>query len=233
MTYKKIDTPSAMRSLKKKLNDGKKRTVSSRRWLERQLNDPYVTLAKADGYRSRAAFKLIDIDDKYRLLKPGKIVIDLGAAPGGWSQIAVDRVKSTSPKGGRVIGIDLQEIAPIPGAILLQADFTDESAQKNLIDLLKGKADVILSDMAAPACGMTDVDHLRIMMLVESAFEFAKHVLKDGGSFVAKVLRGGTETELLKQLKQSFNKVTHFKPPSSRKDSAEMYVVAVGFRENK
>lgn len=223
--------PGQSRQLTVKIKNKKDRTASSRRWLERQLNDPYVNQARDLGFRSRAAFKLIEIDDKYHLLAKGKTVIDLGAAPGGWSQVAAERVKSGNPKGGKVIGVDLQEMAPIPGVTLLQADFTADETQDQLIALLNGKADIVLSDMAAPACGMTDVDYIRIIALVESAYHFAKTVLKDGGSFVAKVLRGGTEAELLKELKKSFTKVQHFKPPASRKDSAEMYVIATGFRE--
>jgi 23S rRNA (uridine2552-2'-O)-methyltransferase len=218
------------RHTKIKLQPKKKRTVSSRRWLERQLNDPFVQEAKRQGYRSRAAFKLIEIDDKFRLLKPGQTVIDLGAAPGGWTQVAVERVKSTTNPQSQVIGVDLSAIAPIEGATLLQSDFTEEVTQQELMEKLGGKAHLIISDMAAPACGMTDVDHLRIMLLVEQAFIFAQQVLAPQGAFVAKVLRGGTETNLLRQLKQSFTKVAHFKPASSRQDSAEMYVVALGFR---
>lgn len=219
------------RSLRVKVGDKKERTVSSRRWLERQLNDPYVQRSKDLGYRSRAAFKILEIDEKFKFFARGKKVIDLGAAPGGWSQVAAAKVHSTNPaKGGRVIAVDLQEIAPIPGVVTLQMDFTLSETQSYLLTLLDGPVDIVLSDMAAPACGMTDVDHLRIMNLVESAFAFAKEVLAEKGVFVAKVLRGGTEAELLKQLKQSFTRVMHFKPPSSRKDSAEMFVVATGFK---
>lgn len=218
------------RSLKVKLASNKKRTNSQRAWLERQLNDPYVRQAKVDGYRSRAAYKLVEIDQKYKILKPGQKVIDLGACPGGWTQVAVERVKSQTNNKAKVIGVDLTEMPDIPGATVFQGDFTEDSTQQRLIELLDGKAHVILSDMAAPACGMTDVDHIRIMLLVEEAFNFAENVLASGGAFVAKVLRGGTEAELLKRLKSSFQKVTHFKPPASRKDSAEMYVVGIGFR---
>lgn len=221
---------TSTRHLKVKLSSNKKRTNSQRAWLERQLNDPYVRQARVDGYRSRAAYKLVEIDQKYRILKPGQKVIDLGACPGGWTQVAVERVKSQANNKAKVIGVDLTEMADIPGATVFQGDFTEDSTQQRLIELLDGKADVILSDMAAPACGMTDVDHIRIMLLVEEAFNFAENVLSPKGAFVAKVLRGGTETELLKRLKSSFQKVTHFKPPASRKDSAEMYVVGIGFK---
>lgn len=218
------------RAAKVKLQSAKKRTVSSRRWLERQLNDPFVQQAKMSGYRSRAAFKLIEIDDKYKILRPGLKVVDLGAAPGGWTQVAVERLKVALNPKSQVVGVDLSAIPTIEGATLLQADFTHETTQQELIAHLNGKAHVVLSDMAAPACGMTDVDHMRIMALVENAYEFAKEVLHPGGAFVAKVLRGGTEASLLKQLKQSFAKVSHFKPSSSRQDSSEMYVIGLNFR---
>lgn len=218
------------RSARVKLKSSKKRTLSSRRWLERQLNDPFVQQAKMSGYRSRAAFKLIEIDEKFKILRPGQKVIDLGAAPGGWTQVAVERLKVATTPSSQVIGVDLSPIAAIDGATLLQADFTEEQTQQELVSLLNGKAHVVLSDMAAPACGMTDVDHMRIMALVESAYEFAKEILLPGGSFVAKVLRGGTEADLLKQLKLSFAKVVHFKPTSSRQDSSEMYVIGLQFR---
>jgi 23S rRNA (uridine2552-2'-O)-methyltransferase len=217
--------------LKVNLTSSKKRTNSQRAWLERQLNDPYVHQAKAAGYRSRAAYKLIEIDQKYKLLKPGYTVVDLGACPGGWTQVAVERVKSQTNEKAKVIGVDLTEFPGIPGATIFQGDFTEEKTQHHLIELLDGKATVILSDMAAPACGMTDVDHIRIMLLVEEAFNFAETVLTPGGAFVAKVLRGGTEATLLKRLKSRFEKVNHFKPPASRRDSAELYVVGMGFRE--
>ena len=225
MPTKNKNTPSSDRHLKVRVTDKKERTASSRRWLERQLNDPYVRHAKQKGYRSRAAFKLLEIDNKFRLLSKGKRVIDLGSAPGGWSQVAVERVK-----GGLVIGVDIQDVDPIPGAHLIKADFTETETITQILTLFHGKVDVVLSDMAAPACGIPKVDHVRIMNLVELAFNFSKDVLEPGGSFVAKVLRGGTETYLLTQLKQAFTKVTHFKPPSSRKDSAELFVVAIGFK---
>lgn len=219
--------------LKVRVKSKNNRTESSRRWLERQLNDPYVHLAKKEGFRSRAAYKLLEIDEKFKILKPGYVVVDLGASPGGWTQVAVERVKSQTNTKGKVVGIDLTAMNEIPGATLLQADFTTQEAQQKLVDLLgseEKKINVVLSDMAAPACGMSSVDHTRIMMLLEEAYLFACEVLAPGGSFVAKVLRGGTEATLLAQLKKSFQKVTHFKPPASRSDSAEMYVIALGFR---
>jgi 23S rRNA (uridine2552-2'-O)-methyltransferase len=205
------------------------RTVSSQRWLQRQLNDPYVVEAKKRGYRSRAAFKLLQLDDQFHFLKPGARVVDLGAAPGGWTQVAVERVKPG--KGGAVVvGIDLSPVDPIAGATVLAKDFYDDDAPALLTGLLAGPADVVLSDMAAPAIGDTQTDHLRIMMLAETAHDFARQVLKPGGTFIAKVLRGGTERALLDLLKRDFVKVRHVKPEASRADSAEMYVVATGFR---
>src|SRR5215831_15897350 len=201
------------------------RTVSSQRWLQRQLNDPYVAEAKKRGYRSRAAFKLLQLDDQLRFLKPGARVVDLGAAPGGWTQVAVERVK-----GGVVVGIDLTPVEPIAGATVLAKDFYDDDAPDALKSLLGGPADVVLSDMAASATGDPQVDHLRIMALAEAAHDFARQILKPGGTFVAKVLQGGTERRLLEQLKRDFAKVRHVKPAASRADSAEMYVVATGFR---
>jgi 23S rRNA (uridine2552-2'-O)-methyltransferase len=205
------------------------RTVSSQRWLQRQLNDPYVAEAKKRGYRSRAAFKLLQIDDQVRFLKPGGRIVDLGAAPGGWTQVAVERVRPRQT-GGVVIGIDLTPIEPIPGATVLAKDFYDDDAPAVLEKLLAGPADVVMSDMAAAATGETQVDHMRIMGLAETAHDFARQVLKPGGTFVAKVLRGGTERTLLDRLKQDFARVRHIKPEASRADSAEMYVVATGFR---
>jgi 23S rRNA (uridine2552-2'-O)-methyltransferase len=205
------------------------RTTSSQRWLQRQLNDPYVAEAKKRGYRSRAAFKLLQLDDQVRFLKPGTRVVDLGAAPGGWTQVAVERVKPER-SDGMVLGIDITPIAPIPGATVLAKDFYDEDAPALLRERLGGPADVVLSDMAASATGDPQIDHLRIMSLAEAAHAFAAEVLKPGGTFVAKVLRGGTERTLLDQLKHDFAKVRHIKPEASRADSAEMYVVATGFR---
>jgi 23S rRNA (uridine2552-2'-O)-methyltransferase len=211
------------------LKDRKQRTESSRRWLLRQLNDPYVQKAKAEGYRSRAAFKLLDIDQKFHLLKKGGIIVDLGAAPGGWTQVALKKIGES----GKVIAIDLQEIEPLPPAEIIQGDFMEEAMLEKLLSSLPSKVDVVLSDMAAPACGMTDVDHIRIMALVELVYDFCFAALKPGGAMVAKVLRGGTENKLLQSMKKSFSKVVHFKPSSSRADSAEMYLVATGFRPEK
>jgi 23S rRNA (uridine2552-2'-O)-methyltransferase len=213
------------------------RTVSSQRWLQRQLNDPYVAEAKKRGYRSRAAFKLLQLDDQFRFLRPGARVVDLGAAPGGWTQVAVERVHpgrgrgdKGGDKGGVVVGIDLTPVEPIAGATVLAKDFYDEDAPDILTERLGGPADVVLSDMAAAATGDPQIDHLRIMGLAEAAHDFANQVLKPGGTFVAKVLRGGTERTLLERLKRDFARVKHVKPEASRADSAEMYVVATGFR---
>ncbi len=219
-------TPTG-RSLHVRVKTSKGRKISSNRWLERQLNDPYVQKAKVMGYRSRAAFKLAEINDKFKFLKPGMRVVDLGAAPGGWSQVAL---KIVGHKKGQVVGIDLQEIEPVEGAIFLVGDFLDDAMPDLLKEHLTGPVDVVLSDMAAPACGHPQTDHIRIMDLAESAFLFAQETLAPGGCFVAKVLRGGTEGQLLLQLKKHFERVSHFKPPSSRKDSAEMFVIALGFR---
>jgi 23S rRNA (uridine2552-2'-O)-methyltransferase len=205
------------------------RTVSSLRWLQRQLNDPYVAEAKKRGFRSRAAFKLLQLDDQFHFLKPGGRVIDLGAAPGGWTQVSVERVKAERGEGA-VIGIDITPVEPIAGATVLTKDFYDEDAPKMLTALLGGPADVVLSDMAASATGDPQVDHMRIMGLAEAAHDFARQILKPGGTFVAKVLRGGTERTLLDRLKQDFIRVRHVKPEASRADSAEMYVVGTGFR---
>jgi 23S rRNA (uridine2552-2'-O)-methyltransferase len=205
------------------------RTVSSQRWLQRQLNDPYVAEAKKRGYRSRAAFKLLQLDDQFRFLRPGARVVDLGAAPGGWTQVAVERVRPERSKGV-VVGLDVTPVEPIAGATVLAKDFYDEDAARLLNEQLGGRADVVLSDMAAAATGDPQIDHLRIMGLAEAAHDFASEVLKPGGTFVAKVLRGGTERTLLDRLKRDFVRVKHVKPEASRADSAEMYVVATGFR---
>ena len=209
-----------------RLKDEKRRTLSSRTWLERQLADPYVARAKKEGFRSRAAFKLIEIDDKYRLLKPGGRVVDLGAAPGGWSEIAARRIGPS----GRVIALDILDFKPLTGIEFLKLDFLDETAPDCLKDMLGGKADLVLSDMAANATGHRKTDHLRIMALAEAAAHFAREVLDEGGSFLCKVLQGGTETVLLAELKRDFETVKHVKPPASRTDSAELYLLAKGFR---
>ncbi len=206
-----------------------KRSHSSHQWLSRQLNDPYVRKAHAEGYRSRAAFKLIEIDDKNKILKRGARVVDLGAAPGGWSQVAAERI-GVEKGQGKIVAIDLLEIEPINGVEFAQMDFNDEDAPDRLKAMLGGQADVVLSDMAANTIGHRQTDHLKIVALVEMAAEFAREVLAPGGSFVAKVLQGGTEGELLASLKRDFKVVKHIKPPASRKDSAELYVLAIGFR---
>jgi 23S rRNA (uridine2552-2'-O)-methyltransferase len=199
------------------------------RWLARQIKDPYVAAANRDGLRSRAAYKLIELDDRFHFLKPGAKVLDLGAAPGGWSLVAADRVR-VAKGAGRVVAVDLQEIEPIPEVEILQLDFMAAEAPEQIKAVLNGLADVVLSDMAAPATGHGPTDHLRIMGLLEVAHDFAISVLAPGGTFVGKVLRGGTERELLVSLKRDFAEVRHVKPPASRKDSAEIYVVASGFR---
>lgn len=221
------------RQLHVKVKTARKRSVSSARWLERQLNDPYVAASKREGLRSRAAYKLTEIDDKYRFLKPGMRVLDLGAAPGGWSQIAAERVKSTGggASPGQVVAIDYLDFDPIPGVTALKLDFTAENAEAELKALLRdGGADVVLSDMAAPTVGHTRTDHLRIMGLAEAAAHFAVEVLSPGGTFLCKVFQGGAERELLDMLKRSFAIVRHIKPPASRSDSAELYVLATGFK---
>jgi 23S rRNA (uridine2552-2'-O)-methyltransferase len=210
-----------------RLKDEKRRTLSSRTWLERQLSDPYVARAKREGFRSRAAFKIIEIDDKFHLLKPGARVVDLGAAPGGWSEIAARRIGP----GGRVVALDILEMKPIAGVEFLQLDFLDNAAPDRLKAMLGGKADVVLSDMAANTTGHRQTDHLRIMALAEAAVHFAREVLAEGGSFLCKVLQGGTEAKLLAELKRDFATVKHVKPPASRTDSAELYLVAKGFRD--
>ena len=207
---------------------GGKRKLSSKLWLERQLNDPYVARAKREGFRSRAAFKLMEIDDKAHILKKGARVVDLGAAPGGWSQIAAKRVEA--PARGRVVAIDLLPMEPVAGVDFMQLDFLDHDALEKLKAMLGGPADVVLSDMAANATGHARTDHLKIMALVELAADFAREVLAPGGSFLGKVLQGGTEATLLAALKRDYANVKHIKPPASRADSAELYLVATGFR---
>jgi 23S rRNA (uridine2552-2'-O)-methyltransferase len=208
---------------------GGKRKLSSKLWLERQLNDPYVAQAKREGYRSRAAFKLVEIDDKYHLLKPGMTVVDLGAAPGGWSQVAAKRVGSAGGKG-RVIAIDLLEMPEIPGVQFAQLDFHADDAPQRLTAMLGGRADVVLSDMAANTTGHRKTDQLRIVGLVEIAAAFASEVLNPGGAFLAKVFQSGADADLLAQLKRDFATVRHVKPAASRQDSSERYVLATGFR---
>jgi 23S rRNA (uridine2552-2'-O)-methyltransferase len=211
--------------LKVRVRD-KGKSVSSRRWLERQLNDPYVARAKREGWRSRAAFKLAEIDDKHHLLKPGARVVDLGAAPGGWSQVAAKR----AGERGRVVALDILDMDPIAGVTFARLDFLDPDAPNKFKAMLGGPADVVLSDMAANATGHRPTDHLKIMALVEAAAEFAREVLKPGGAFLAKVIQGGTEGTLLAALKRDFASVKHVKPAASRQDSAELYVLATGYR---
>ena len=219
-----------LRPLKARVKNPKVRKPSSRAWLERQLNDPYVAAAKSAGWRARSAFKLIEVDDKHRFLKPGQRVLDLGAAPGGWSQVAAERVRAAEGRG-QVVAIDYLAFDAIPGVTIFEQDFMDAGAPAKLRAALRdGCADVVLSDMAAPTTGHSNTDHLRIIGLAEAAAEFACEVLAPGGSFLAKVFQGGTERDLLVLLKANFAKVAHIKPPSSRAESAELYVLASGFR---
>ncbi len=224
------ETSFTGRGLKQRVKTAHKRCLSSTMWLDRQLNDPYVAEAKKRGYRSRAAFKILQLDEKFHFFKIGGRVVDLGAAPGGWTQVAVDRVHSADGRG-KVIGIDLQAVEPIPGATIIQLDFMDPSAPDRLKELLGGEADVVLSDMAAASTGHAQTDHLKIIGLAETALAFAIEVLAPGGTFIAKVLQGGATNELLAPLKKHFSTVKHVKPEASRKDSAEIYVVALGFRK--
>jgi 23S rRNA (uridine2552-2'-O)-methyltransferase len=223
-----------LRELRVRVKTAKGRKLSSTRWLERQLNDPYVVRARADGYRGRAAYKLIELDDKYRFLRPGARVVDLGCAPGGWLQVAVARVNADAAQPGKpcgsVLGVDLQEVAPLHGAEVHQLDFMSDQADGLVKGWLGGRADVVLSDMAAAASGHRQTDHMRIVALCEAAAAFAFDVLESGGTFVAKVLAGGAEGGLQAMLKQRFAKVVNVKPPASRSDSAEKYVVAIGYR---
>ncbi len=222
------------RDLTVKVKSARGRKMSSTLWLQRQLNDPYVKRAQKDGYRGRAAYKILELDDKYRFLVPGARIVDLGCAPGGWCQIAVKRVNALgtreSKAQGRVLGIDLQEVDPIPGAEIHVLDFMEDDADLKVKEWLNGKAEVVMSDMAASASGHKQTDHLRIIALCEAAAYFAFDVLEEGGTFVAKVLAGGAEGDLQKLLKQRFTKVANVKPPSSRSDSSEKFVVATGFR---
>lgn len=231
---KKNTSGRGQRDLKVKVKSARGRSVSQVRWLQRQLNDPYVKRAQSEGYRGRAAFKILELDDKYGFLKPGVRVVDLGCAPGGWCQVAARRVnalgdKKNKPKGS-VLGVDLQEVEPVAGAEIYQLDFLEDEADLKVKDWLGGTADVVMSDMAAASSGHKQTDHLRIISLCEAAAYFAFDVLEEGGTFVAKVLAGGAEGELQKLLKQRFTKVANVKPPASRADSSEKFVVALGYR---
>jgi 23S rRNA (uridine2552-2'-O)-methyltransferase len=221
---------SGHRGLTTRVKTARGRKLSSQRWLERQLNDPYVARSKQEGYRSRAAYKLMEIDQRFGLMRPGQRVVDLGAAPGGWSQVAASRVGSTDAEP-RVVAIDYLGMDPLPGVSVLQKDFLDTDAPAAIHAALGGlRADLLLSDMAAPTTGHRATDHLRIVALCEVAADFAREVLAPGGSFLAKVFRGGTENKLLADLKRDFAKVQHVKPPASRADSPELYLLATGFR---
>jgi 23S rRNA (uridine2552-2'-O)-methyltransferase len=219
------------RRLKVRVKTAKRRSAASTRWLERQLNDPYVARARAEGYRARSAYKLIEIDDRYRLLAPGKRVVDLGAAPGGWAEVAAARVRSSDAEP-LVVTMDYLDMDPLPGVIVLKQDFLDADAPEAIRAALRGApADVVLSDLAAPTTGHRQTDHLRTIYLCEVAADFALSVLADGGHFVCKVFQGGTEGELLALLKRNFQSVHHVKPPASRTGSVELYLVAKGFRQ--
>ncbi len=234
MAKEKGSSGRGLRDLRTRVKSAKGRRLSSTLWLDRQLNDPYVVRAKKDGYRGRAAYKILELDDKYRFLMPGARVVDLGCAPGGWIQVAVPRINALgtrkSKEVGTILGIDLQEVDPIPGSDIRVLDFLDEGADDLVKEWLGGKADVVMSDMAASSSGHKQTDHLRIINLCEAAAYFAFDVLEEGGTFVAKVLAGGAEGDLQKLLKEKFTKVANVKPPSSRADSSEKFVVATGFR---
>lgn len=209
-----------------RVKSGKGRTVSSRRWLERQLNDPYVHAAKSKGYRSRAAFKLIELDSKFHFLKKGARVLDLGAAPGGWTQVAAKRIGET----GHIVAIDILEMEPMPGVEIFHADLTDPEIPAQLKQALRGAADVVLSDMAASTTGHRATDHLRTIALLEAAIDLAEDVLKPGGIFIGKAFQGGATGDLLARIKKSFRDVKHVKPPASRAESVELYLIAQGFK---
>ncbi len=216
--------PSPARGLSLRVRTARGRSTSSQRWLARQLNDPYVQAARREGWRSRAAFKLIELDDRFHLIRRGARVLDLGAAPGGWTQVAVRR------GAGIVVGIDLLTMDPVPGATLIQGDFQDPAMPARLAETLGGSADLVLSDMAPNTTGHAATDHVRIIALAELALDFATTILAPGGSFVCKVFQGGSERRMLERMKRVFAQVRHAKPPSSRKESSELYVVATGFR---
>lgn len=221
------DAPQRMRTQTVSLRTARGRTTAQQKWLARQLNDPYVQAAHKQGWRSRAAFKLIELDDKFGLIRPGMRVVDLGAAPGGWTQVLVKR------GAAKVVGVDLLPVDPVPGAEIIQGDFTDPDMGNTLTALLGGKADLVVSDMAPNTTGHGPTDHIRIIGLTEEALHFAFEILAEGGGFVAKVFQGGSEKAMLDTLKQAFSLVRHAKPPASRKDSSELYVVATGFRPKR
>jgi len=225
MTRKSGNSLGGQRGMRTRVKTAKGRKLSSTRWLERQLNDPYVAAAKKAGYRSRAAFKLLELDERFSFLKPGQKVVDLGAAPGGWLQVAVTVVGE-----GNVVGIDILPVEPVAGTAVFERDFLDEDAPALLTEALGGRVDLVLSDMAAEATGHRATDHIRIVNLVEAAVHFAVEVLSPGGAFVAKVFQGGTEKSLLDLLKRHFESVRHAKPKASRPESPEVYVVALGFK---
>ena len=229
MTTKKPVKPGATRVLKTRIKKKRGLKESSRRWLERHMNDPYVQRSKADGYRSRAAYKLIEIDDRYKILRPGIKVIDLGAAPGGWLQVSASRTRS-SIQNPNVVGIDYLGVDPVPGSVILEMDFLDDAAPAKLVEALGGEPDIVLSDMAAPTTGHRRTDHIRTEHLCEVAADFAISVLKPGGHFLSKTFQGGTEHVLLDLLKKNFRSVHHVKPPASRGESVELYLLAKDFK---
>lgn len=226
---RKTDPRGLTRGEKFRVKTSRGRKISSVRWLQRQLNDPYVDAAHRDGYRARSAYKLLELDEKFGFLKQARSIVDLGAAPGGWAQVAL----KTCGKKAHVVGIDLLEIAPIGGATFLKMDFTTDAAEKKLLELLDGPVDIVMSDMAAATTGHQQTDHIRTLALVEVAVDFAKKTLGEGGVFVSKVFRGGADQDMLADLKKSFKSVRHFKPPASRAESAETYLVAQGFMAQK
>lgn len=226
---RKTDPRGLTRGEKFRVKTSRGRKISSVRWLQRQLNDPYVDAANRDGYRARSAYKLLELDEKFSFLKQAKSIVDLGAAPGGWSQVAL----KAGRKQARIIGIDLLEVAPLEGAEFLKMDFTSEEAEIKMLGLLDGPVDLVVSDMAAATTGHQQTDHIRTLALVELAYDFAKKTLGNGGNFVAKVFRGGADQELLADIRANFKTVRHFKPPASRPESAETYLVALGFKAPK
>lgn len=225
---RKTDPRGLTRGEKFRVKTSRGRKISSVRWLQRQLNDPYVDAAHRDGYRARSAYKLLELDEKFSFLRHARSIVDLGAAPGGWTQV----VLKNCGRKVRVVGIDMLEVPPLDGATFLEMDFTTDEAEAEMLALLDGPVDLVMSDMAAATTGHQQTDHIRTMALVEVAFDFAKKTLGDGGSFVAKVFRGGADQELLAELKKCFKRVRHFKPPASRAESAETYLVALGFKKD-